>query len=736
MHAGCLRRCHYNAGFVLQAGGGITCIDLDVVNAETQAAKGKPVDATQWSTQADLDRYWQIMNYFDSYTERSRSGFGLHIWVAGEIGAGCRRGHIEVYSQERYIICTGNVIVNKPIAHKQDILNAMVGDMRAVQQQDRAVELIEVSETLSDEKIWERASNADNDQKFKQLCEGNWQALGYPSQSEADLALMSMFTFYSDSNEQCRRMFRQTALGQRAKATRDNRYLDHTLRLIRGRQEIDKEIEAQAVELRKTLGAKLNDIMLNTLQAQQQRQAQAMTTVAPSKQSTLSELSPLVQVDGCEMPWPPGNAGIIAQFLYYDSYLPIREVAIIGTLGLLAGICGRAYTTPTGKDLGLYLILVGKSGIGKDAIHEGVPKLIQVTSIPQAQYFIRVTDFASGPALHKELLMHPGFLWLQGEFGRKLKSIAMPTNMPMQELRTVMTNAYSKESLEGKSYSDATHSLESVKWPALSFLGETTPETFTAAMTPDMMEDGFMSRFLIMSYQGDRPPTNKVAGKAALAIMKDLKFLINTAIPFQGPSCHVVRTCVNFASSEVENIFNNFDSLCRDKINATESNYLRQSWNRAHLKALKVAGLLACIDNPKAPCIEQTHAQWAIDLIDRDIKYFQKQYHSGNVGNDDHARESKIKHLCEKYLREEPASSYKIPTHLWKAHIVPRTYFQKQVSQTAAFTNHRNGSTSALDNALKSLVVDGCLEEKDKQSIKQEYDFNGKCYKINVKAFL
>lgn len=38
----------YNVGFVLQSGAGLACIDLDVVNEQTQLAKGKPVDASQW----------------------------------------------------------------------------------------------------------------------------------------------------------------------------------------------------------------------------------------------------------------------------------------------------------------------------------------------------------------------------------------------------------------------------------------------------------------------------------------------------------------------------------------------------------------------------------------------------------------------------------------------------------------------------------------------------------------
>ena len=118
-----------------------------------------------------------------------------------------------------------------------------------------------------------------------------------------------------------------------------------------------------------------------------------------------------------ELPWPTGFAGELAHFIYHNSYMPVKEVAITATLALLAGVCGRAYLTHTSKDLALYIILVARSGIGKDGIHEGIPKLIQLAGVPGAERFIRrltthlaVTDEHVAPGFEDVYY----YLWKEG----------------------------------------------------------------------------------------------------------------------------------------------------------------------------------------------------------------------------------------------------------------------------------------------------------------------------------
>jgi putative DNA primase/helicase len=51
----------------------------------------------------------EIVRYFDSYTELSATGSGLHIIVRGNV-PNRRKGDVEVYSSKRFFTVTGHVV--------------------------------------------------------------------------------------------------------------------------------------------------------------------------------------------------------------------------------------------------------------------------------------------------------------------------------------------------------------------------------------------------------------------------------------------------------------------------------------------------------------------------------------------------------------------------------------------------------------------------------------------------
>jgi putative DNA primase/helicase len=82
-------------GFVFSSGDPFTGIDLDnCVDTHTGEIAG-------WAL--------EIARYFDSFTELSASGRGLHIIVRGDV-PNRRKDEVEVYSSKRFFTMTGHII--------------------------------------------------------------------------------------------------------------------------------------------------------------------------------------------------------------------------------------------------------------------------------------------------------------------------------------------------------------------------------------------------------------------------------------------------------------------------------------------------------------------------------------------------------------------------------------------------------------------------------------------------
>lgn len=724
----------YGIGYVCCADDAYSCIDLDVKNQVNA-----PNNPEAWSTQEQIDRFWKIVQAFESYTELSISGQGLHVWVRGKIGAGCKHDGVEVYSQERFMVCTGNTVLAHPIVFRQELLEILVKEVR-VRQAGGAhggkLELVELDEAEPDEVIIERAMNAGNGDKFTALCRctstvgsgsnavlGSFTDMGFKSQSEADLALMSMFTFYSKSNEQCRRLFRMSGLGKRDKAACDNRYLDLTLKLVRTRQAKEAAIDEQTRAMAASLVAELQN---------QSQPAPIAPEAMPPAQAVDGDAATTPATQGLD--WPPGLAGAIAWHIYQSAPRPVKEVAIVAALGFLAGVCGKAYQIPQ-SGLNLYIVLVARSAVGKEAMHSGIGSILAELreSCPPVQRFVDFADFASGPALQKACASNQSFVNVAGEWGKKLERLSneMIRDTAMQSLRTVMTNLYQKSSqvsvVGGLTYSNKEQNVGSVSGVAYSMIGETTPDTFYNALTETMMADGFLSRFTVIEYNGDRPPQNK---NPVLRMDQGLSAALHALVVQAITLIDRTQRCdVQFDPTSLEMV-HEFDKQCDEEINSTLDEAWRQMWNRAHLKVLRISALLASADNHLAPVVYPVHVQWALTLVRNDITMFQRRISSGDIGTGDAVRESKLLSTMREYLQQGVSSGYGIPDAMIKGAIIPRKFLQIRCARVSAFSTHKNGSSYAMDSTLRSLCDSGYIVEMDKTKLITDYAFHGKCYRI------
>lgn len=200
-------------GFVLSDLDPYACLDIDCKDSQ-----GNYVAPTA-RQQNFLDEF------ISTYIEESPGG-GYHVWATATLPQGhaetLNDGPVkvcEVYSRSRFITITGKQCIAGTVIQDRQ---ADIDNLLAAYPKRQPVAEATVPNQLevdTDEEIWKKCVQAANGDKFKELWEGRWQPL-YPSQSEADQALMNVIAFYTDNRSQAHRLFMKSALGKRDKAKR------------------------------------------------------------------------------------------------------------------------------------------------------------------------------------------------------------------------------------------------------------------------------------------------------------------------------------------------------------------------------------------------------------------------------------------------------------------------------------------------------------------------------------
>lgn len=185
-----------------------------------------------------------IMSFFpDAYFERSPSGTGLRgffrlspdfAYDKTVYYINNRKHGLEVYlpgATNRFVTVTGDVYRAGTVTRNDEALqNALDTFMRRANRVEGS--RIEPCSYLTDEQVIDHASRSESGEKFKALMDGNWED-GYDSQSDADMALISILAFWCGNvEEQIDRIFRTSGLMREKwdRRTGDSTYGQITIR--------------------------------------------------------------------------------------------------------------------------------------------------------------------------------------------------------------------------------------------------------------------------------------------------------------------------------------------------------------------------------------------------------------------------------------------------------------------------------------------------------------------------
>lgn len=402
---------------------------------------------------------------------------------------------------------------------------------------------------------------------------------------------------------------------------------------------------------------------------------------------------------------------------YMFSSAPHQHATITqsGAIGLIAGIVGKAYNI-SGTGLNQYVLLLAQTGMGKEAIASGSSRLMHEVSrsVPDATSFIGASHFASQQAGIKALAKQPSMFCIFGEFAHKFGAMTDKRASPADRgLAAFFLDVYGKSghgaSLGAMAYSDAANNVAAIASPALTILGESNPSSLYELLDESMVASGLLSRFLIFEATGQRSQLNPNAGhKPPEALVQALANLCAHCLSLTARGVvHAVQQ-----DSGARDLLDMFGRFATDTINSSNSDVLRQLWNRAHLKAIKLAALYAVGRNYINPLISYVDALTATELIAQQTIALIAKFTNDEVGE---VEGSEVKQLAEvrrviaEYVSAEHTPTahirflpYKCTKEMFELQIFTKTYLTGRCLGLAAFKGPHGGS-KALDLAIKKL---------------------------------
>lgn len=674
-------------------------------------------------------RQLKIFKEFNSYSELSPSGAGLHIIIKGKLPHGRRRASIEVYSKERYFTMTGNVQHAVPIQERQELLELLFDQMGGP-----AATYVygqEKDQTESDEDVIAKAMAAVNGDKFKRLFTGDWQTL-YPSQSEADFALTDIIAFYTQNSAQIARIFRQSSLGQRDKAQRDD-YIGYMVRKSFDRQlpPVDIEglkvqIEAKMAEARSGAnGAAAEPGGTAATPANAEAHLDGSGTVGPRADANASH-----SAGGRVNIFPPGLLGEVAQFILDASPRPVPEISLAGAIALLSGITGRAYNV-SGQGLNQYILLLAMTGAGKDAISSGISKLMaQVqTSVPSAADYRGPGELVSSAGLIKWLDRKPAVVSILGEIGLLMQQMASPqASVHLKGLERILLQVYSKSGkgnvLDPMAYSDKEKNTPAIPSPSLTIIGESVPERFYEVLDEGMIASGLLPRFMCFEYKGKRE------------YLKEGTEHVQPSFRLTQGLADLTAQCLTLShNNNVHNVplddeatasFREFEKWTTDQINGSKSEVMRQLWNRAHLKALKLAAVCAVGINPMDPVVTIHETMWATKMVVEQTNRLIGKFETGaigHVGGSENKQLSALVSVISHYIGKPFWEQGKcgINEYMHAAGVITESTISRKLICLAAFRHDKAGATNAIKRTIKMLIDSDELREVPKAQMQATY---------------
>lgn len=187
-------------------------------------------------------------------------------------------------------------------------------------------------------------------------------------------------------------------------------------------------------------------------------------------------------------------------------------VSLVSVFTIASAITARGYFTQTKASTPLYIILIGKTGLGKNTIYKTPTKILDEVHQGNKVITSKITSEGAIDDLFRQqnIIIH-----IIDEFGDLLNHMLNDKGGWLQAVASKMKNLYSLTSgiLKSNIYSSAGGKAKKskafeVKNPCYGITGITTKQQLLSTLDASKIHDGFLNRFIIFDAYGIQPQFN------------------------------------------------------------------------------------------------------------------------------------------------------------------------------------------------------------------------------------
>lgn len=726
------------------------------------------------------ETYWQYQQkildeaFPHTYTERSVSGLGLHAIYKATLPGGKRADAAsdlvgaELYGHARFMLTTGNVYRNLPIAEAQPQTDRMVAAITAAGGVDAFTEDQLTGAGLTAQQLKDKLSKAANKDKFKALfTEGYTSRYAQADRSETDASFAQLMAYYQPGFRAFVELWQQSALwrvrddgsvdkpGYHSERVYLSNYIARTYEFTVGRAVANAQAERLRTEDDRKRNAALAAGMLAGMAERKAREAAAegaeaaaagagpaaggqgalgaATPAAGATPATGGQQgqpggmgrTPVSKAKGYDMLLPPpGLMGEVADYVYSSAARPNRDIAAATAITFFSALVGRFCRTYSGSTLTQYTVILAKSGYGKNEAVKAISRIVDAAKAANAgsmlQFFIGPGNIMSGQGLRKHISKHPSIFCNLTEFSADWSRITSPmATSADRDFKRVLLEAWDTSKLGSMAYSDSDKNVEAVAYPNFCFVGDATVDDFMENMELGSVGDGLAPRMTIVECKQDRQAVNPRVGHAPSAgLIERLDQWAMQVVQSrnEGDKAHKIPRDAE-ATAILEEL-----SEWEDRVYNADEDGMAPIWARVTHKATRYATLAAVARN--LPAVDADCARWGVAMARTSAKWLVSQFRKGAAGSGgDTAPESLLTALARGMDAKARASDAAYFVGL-ADNEVPRSFIAKHLRRIKYFRK-QTSTDNAITTSLFAAQAEGWIEQVSLDEMK-ERGFLGK----------